>query len=68
MSSKWKSFITIERIPFFFADGDEDEEEYINFVVIDEFHEKFGPAASWTPLYAPDKHLSASQQINVESI
>ncbi|XP_070698500.1 piRNA biogenesis protein EXD1 [Pempheris klunzingeri] len=23
---------------------DEDEEEYINFVVIDEFHEKFGPA------------------------
>ncbi|XP_039994022.1 piRNA biogenesis protein EXD1 isoform X2 [Xiphias gladius] len=25
-------------------DHDEDEEEYINFVVIDEFHEKFGPA------------------------
>ncbi|XP_044231921.1 piRNA biogenesis protein EXD1 isoform X1 [Thunnus albacares] len=25
-------------------DDDEDDEEYINFVVIDEFHEKFGPA------------------------
>ncbi|XP_071353829.1 piRNA biogenesis protein EXD1 [Trachinotus anak] len=25
-------------------DHDEDEEEYINFVVIDEFHEKFAPA------------------------
>ncbi|XP_022606754.1 piRNA biogenesis protein EXD1 [Seriola dumerili] len=25
-------------------DEDEDDEEYINFVVIDEFHEKFGPA------------------------
>uniref|UniRef100_UPI0037E706BF piRNA biogenesis protein EXD1 n=1 Tax=Semicossyphus pulcher TaxID=241346 RepID=UPI0037E706BF len=25
-------------------DDDEDKEEYINFVVIDEFHEKFGPA------------------------
>ncbi|XP_029316751.1 piRNA biogenesis protein EXD1 [Cottoperca gobio] len=25
-------------------DGDEDEKEYINFVVIDEFHEKFGSA------------------------
>ncbi|XP_035529299.1 piRNA biogenesis protein EXD1 isoform X2 [Morone saxatilis] len=25
-------------------DHDEDDEEYINFVVIDEFHEKFGPA------------------------
>ncbi|XP_070776042.1 piRNA biogenesis protein EXD1 [Enoplosus armatus] len=25
-------------------DDDEDEEEYINFVVIDDFHEKFGPA------------------------
>ncbi|XP_054470387.1 piRNA biogenesis protein EXD1 [Anoplopoma fimbria] len=24
--------------------GDEDEEEYVNFVVIDEFHEKFGSA------------------------
>ncbi|TKS86500.1 piRNA biogenesis protein EXD1 [Collichthys lucidus] len=26
------------------SDDDEDEEVYINFVVIDEFHEKFGPA------------------------
>ncbi len=28
------------------ADDDEDEEEYINFIVVDEFHEKFGPAVS----------------------
>ncbi len=30
----------------FFTDDDEDDEEYVNFVVIDEFHEKFGPAVS----------------------
>lgn len=29
-----------------FPDDDEDEEEYVNFVVIDEFYEKFGPAVS----------------------
>ena len=34
------------RLSCFFTD-DEDEEEYINFTVIDEFHEKFGPAVSF---------------------
>ncbi|XP_026210903.1 piRNA biogenesis protein EXD1 isoform X2 [Anabas testudineus] len=29
---------------FALDDHDDDEEDYINFVVIDEFHEKFGPA------------------------
>lgn len=42
MSSNWKS-ITIERILFF---TDDEDEEYIKFAVIDEFHEKFGPAVS----------------------
>lgn len=32
---------------FLFADDDEEEEEHINFVVVDEFHEKFGPTVSW---------------------
>uniref|UniRef100_A0A8C9XIH4 3'-5' exonuclease domain-containing protein n=1 Tax=Sander lucioperca TaxID=283035 RepID=A0A8C9XIH4_SANLU len=39
MSSKRKSLLL--RGPFF---TDDDEEEYINFVVIDEFHEKFASA------------------------
>lgn len=33
--------------------ADEEEEEYINFVVIDEFHEKFGPAVSLFNVHFP---------------
>ena len=34
---------------FFFLDNDDDNgNEYVNFQVIDEFNEKFGPAVSFT--------------------
>ena len=41
-----KSVIFVEMISLFIDDDEEDDEEFINFVVIDEFHEKFGPAVS----------------------
>lgn len=41
-----KSVIFVEMVSLFIDDDDEDDEEFINFVVIDEFHEKFGPAVS----------------------
>lgn len=37
--------VIIERILFLTGD-EEDDEDYMNFVVIDEFHVKFGPAVS----------------------
>uniref|UniRef100_A0A3B5BDD6 3'-5' exonuclease domain-containing protein n=1 Tax=Stegastes partitus TaxID=144197 RepID=A0A3B5BDD6_9TELE len=41
--NRTKSFKLFHLGSFFNAD-DEDEDEFIDFVVIDEFHEKFGPA------------------------
>lgn len=50
--NKQEDHLTVQRFqPYRRAvgldDNEEDDEEYINFVVIDEFHDKFGPAVMY---------------------
>lgn len=55
--------LIIERFLFFFSiDDDEDNEDYVNFIVIDEFYEKFGSAVSF---YKSPELLNTFQDTNI---